>query len=324
MNDSNPYITIAFSIAVYAVFAWFLGSRFLRSFIKHSLEPAAFVFVIFPILAMPGFTIFLSVMYLIGITDRILEFAIAFGVLTAVLGILVVTTQEKLLTIIKYLPFTVFILPGVVRHYFAEFFYRVNRSSNSVIFVLKEKTAKEAVEVFFSNFNDETKDFAFVSIIFLGFVVFFLNITSELWPISNFIYWNWYLKYSNFQKFIGNLIFGFLLFFLFYVAHRQRLKAVFNDLVLVLKVAQKNGRYFLVKGRGEIVEHSMHVGEFKNISSMSSQSPIFFEIDGALCLLLDSRVDFTDFLILMRSLKREGVETFAERFGVSVSSFDID
>ncbi len=324
MNELNSYITIASSIAIYAAFAWFLGNRFLQCFIKHSLIPAACIFVILPILAMPGFIIFLAVMYLIGITDGILEYAVYFGILTAIVGSFIGITQIKLTEIVKDFPFIVFAIPGVVRYYLAEFITRVKRSSNSVILVLQEKTAKEAVKGFFSNFNDETKHFPFVSMVFLCFVIFFLSVTSELWPISNFVYWNWHLKYSNFQKFIGNCIFSFSLFLIFYASHRQRLKAIFSDFILVLNVAQKNGKYFLVKGRGEIVDGDLTDDQLIRIESLNGKSAIWFAIDDGLCLFLDSRIEFKDFLTLMRSVREGGVDMLADKLGISVENFDED
>lgn len=324
MNDSHQYITISFSIVIYAAFVWFLGNRFLRSFIRHSLEPAILMSIVLPMFALLGLAIDAVFLYFFGITDISIEFSIAFVTLSAVLWLSVQVAELKLSKLPKSLQIVFLCILDLVRDYYAEFFNRVKRSSNSVTLVLQEKTAKEAGKVFFSNINNEIKEFPFISMMFLCFVVFFLCITSELWPISNFVYWNWYLKYSNFQKFVGNCIFGFLLFFLFYVAHRQRLKAIFSDFILVLKVAKNNGRYLFVKGRGEVVDGDLAEGQLIEIESLSAKSPIFFTIDDDLCLLLDSRVEFKDFLTLMRSVREFGVDVLADKLGISVENYDED
>jgi hypothetical protein len=320
MHENTTLLSIIFSLALYIAFIWFLGNRFVRGFLSECVTKA-FILAIIPIISFPAIAIIFLSLHFFEVTSYNFEISIALGITATRFGVLYKDNDLTFSEIIRIFPFDTFEL---IRQHFSESVERVKRLSNPAIYLLQEKKPKEAAEAVISNFNKEVESYSAHYFLFLIFLIFFLNVASELWPISNFLYWNWHLKYSYFSKYFGYFCFICFSLFLFCISHRYRLKAVFGDCIFVLKVTQNSGSYFLIKGRGEIVENSVDDDEFKDVQELSPKSGIFFLIDDKLCLLLDSRIEFRDFLKMMRTVREWGVDWLAERDGITHESFEGD
>ena len=326
MNDSNPYITIAFSVAVYAAFAWFLGNRFLRSLISQCAAILFYTVILFPIICFPATALVYVVLYFIVESGYKFEIAVGGGILITSLSILYKYNDVKLTSIIIDLPFILWAFFQRLFEYFSDVARKIRQHSNPAMYLLQEKSLKHVIEEGFKSFYNEIDSFYLYFGFFLFFIILPFTQIAELWPFRNISNFKWYLIYdaSNLQVFVFSVFSISLLVWLYGVSHRQRLKAIFNDFIFVLKLAKNNGQYLFMKGRGEIVDGDLTEVQLIDIESLPAKSPIFFTIDDDLCLLLDSRAEFKDFLTLMRSVREFGVDVLADKLGISVENFDED
>jgi hypothetical protein len=320
MHQSNTLLDITFSLAVYIAFIWFFGNRFVRGFLGECVTPL-FMCVIIPIISFPAIAIIFLPLHFFEATSYNLEISIFVGMLFTILFTFSHFLNKDSDSEIKFYQ-VILDLPFLVFAFFAASVEKIKHLSNPAIYLLQEKKPIEAVGLVISNFKKEVQNHDAHWFFFLIFLIFFLNVASELWLISDFLYWDWYLKYSDFQKYLGYFCFVCFSLFLFYLSHRQRLKAVFGDCIFVLRVTQNSGSYFLLKGYGEIVEKALDDDEFKDVQELSADSAIFFLIGDKLCVLLDSRIEFRNFLTMMRLVRERGVDWLAERDGITKDSFE--
>lgn len=324
MNDSNSYITIAFSIAVYAAFAWFLGNRFLRSLISQCAATLFYTVILFPIICFPATALVYAALYFIVESGYNFEIAVGGGILITSLSILYKYNNVKLTSIIIDLPFILWAFFQRLFEYFSDVAREIKYHSNPAMYLLKEKSLKHVLEEGFKSFYNEIDSFYLYFGFFLFFVVFPFTQIAELWPFRNISSFKWYLIYdaSKLKVFVFYVFSISLLVWLYGVSHRQRLKAIFNDFIFVLKVAKNNGQHLFMKGRGEIVDGDLTEEQLIDIELLASKSPIFFTIDDDLCLLLDSRAEFKNFLTLMRFVRKDGIDALADKLGLPLQSFD--
>jgi hypothetical protein len=301
MHESNTLLAITFSIAVYVAFIWFFGNRFLRNIIAQSMLPAIGLFLIFPFFAVIS-------LGFIKIFDLSIDIEIVFVVLT-----------------ILFFYFLEFRL-GILSRWFGEISEEIKLKSSPAAFFLRDKKPCEILDNFIKAFNAEINSFGSQSLLLCGFNIFFLSNMWDIYPLKSFdsLKWSFQISASNFQQYlIYGLVFLFSIY-IFHFSHRVRLKIIFNDCIFLIRVAENHGNFLLLKGRGEIVECAYSDCKIDSIASMSPKSPIFYTFNDRLCVLLDSRIEFVDFKASMRIIEEEGVEGFASRIGISLSSSDLD
>jgi hypothetical protein len=229
----------------------------------------------------------------------------------------IISTEGGIVWKIIYIPFVLWIPFSSLIYFLKKELESAKKESNKSYYLLQSQKLGKVVGELYRTFHEEIK----VSLgggFYLGIFIFFLlsNIW-ELWPFNDFYESKLiFTTYPSHKKYIIFTVCFLFFMGLYFYSYKKRLKNIYEDTIFVMKVAEIQDTYILMKGEGQFLETSLDDDELADIKSKPAGATTFFEIDDEWYLFLDCRINFEDFQIMMKLVDKWSIKEIAEKIQV--------